>query len=467
MRTAFALAVLGVVAAAGEARIIRHDLNVAIDPQKSSFGSVDRIEVEGPGTLRLPSMKGISVEADGLEGGTLEVPAGRHTYTFTFRGSLANPVQKQKGPTWVAGDETPGTIGERGSYLVRGFFVPSSRPAALRITIDVPLPHRAVAQGRRVAESEKDGHYRVTFESKSTDGVVVATGPWVVTEEKIGETSCRTYLYEADKEHAAILLSSLSEEIPRFTALFGPVPGGRFDVVENFFATGYGFANFTLLGDTVIRYVCAKAKRERLTALPAGYLDHELVHCWLGNHVLVAYDKGNWCEALTTYFTNYGAAEREKRDAAYRRKVSRMFSLKVRPEADYPLVRFREKRHDYENDIGYGKGSMVFHMLNRELGRDVFLEAVRHLVESRGGRAIGWDGLVAALSEGAGRDLEPWFKAWLERTGAPFLELGRLHVQGNRVTGTLLQAHEGRAYPLRVPIRVVTETGLSSRRSGH
>ena len=79
MRTAFALAVLGVVAAAGEARILRHDLSVTVDPQKSSFESVDRIDVEGPGTLRVPSMKGISVEAEGLEGQTLEVPAGRHT----------------------------------------------------------------------------------------------------------------------------------------------------------------------------------------------------------------------------------------------------------------------------------------------------------------------------------------------------------------------------------------------------
>ena len=115
---------------------------------------------------------------------------------------------------------------------------------------------------------------------------------------------------------------------------------------------GYGFSNFTLLGDTVIRYVAQRSRG----VLPAGYLDHELVHCWLGNYLHVDYERGNWCEALTTYFTNYGAAVREKRDAAYRRKVSQGFSLRVGPDNDYPLRSFKSKRHDFENDIGYGKG---------------------------------------------------------------------------------------------------------------
>ena len=47
--------------------------------------------------------------------------------------------------------------------------------------------------------------------------------------------------------------------------LFGPVPDGRFDVVSNFFTSGYGFPNFTLLGENVIRYVCAKTARSGQT----------------------------------------------------------------------------------------------------------------------------------------------------------------------------------------------------------
>jgi len=456
MRTLLPLVLLASAAVAGDAEVLRHDLALVLDPQRSSFEATDRVRVRGPGRLHVAAPEGVEVE-----GGEHEVGAGEHEIVVRFRGVVSNPVKKSAAATWVSGDRTAGTIGPEGTYLVRGFYVPSRTPARFRVTITTPLAHHAVAPGRRVAEEAGDATRTVVFETSSPlDGMVVVAGPWVVDEAEIDGVSCRTYLREADRAHAGLLLDTLRAEVPRFQAMLGPVPDGRFDVVENFFATGYGFPNFTLLGDTVIRYVCAKTKRAGKKTLPAGYLDHELVHAWLGNHLLVAYERGNWCEALTTWFANYGAAEREGTDAAYRRKVSRSFSLRVGEENDYPLREFKAKEHAFENDIGYGKGSMVFHMLARDLGRETFLEAVRHAVETRGGRALGWDDLVAALSEGCGRDLKPWFEPWLARTGAPVLEVGALHVEGARITGTVRQAQDGPAYPLAIPVRVTTADGV-------
>ncbi|MEM8885577.1 MAG: M28 family peptidase [Planctomycetota bacterium] len=434
--------------AIAEVEVVRHDLVVEIDPATSKLTSRDTVTLRGPGTLKVTALEGISVEP-----AEIEIGEGEQTVTVTFSGVVNNPVEKSTAATWVSGDRTAGTIGKQGSYLVRGFYVPSARPVPFKTTVRVPLPHRAVVPGRRTAESEQDGMYEVTCEtSYGLDGLVLVTGPWVVQEEKIDGISCRTYLAAEDQKYAGILLSSLREEIPHYQKLLGPVPDGRFDVVGNFFTTGYGFPNFTLLGNNVIRYVSAKAMRSRSTRLPSGYLDHELVHCWLGNYLHVDYAKGNWCEALTTWYSNYGSAVREGRDVAYRKKVSRTFSLRVFGDRDYPLREFRSKRQDFENDIGYGKGSMVFHMLEREIGKQVLLDAVRHVLATKGGQALGWDGFVAALSEGAGRDLKPWFAPWLDRPGAPILRLGTVHVDGNTVTGTILQTQEGAAFPVRVPI---------------
>ncbi|MGH7161942.1 MAG: M1 family aminopeptidase, partial [Planctomycetota bacterium] len=458
------LALSSALAAADEARLLRHDVRLTLDPAGAAFRSVDRVEVEGPGALPLAAIDGVRVSVNGEAATSLDVPEGRHVFDVVFQGVVAHPLTKASGPTWVAGDSTPGTIGEEGSYLVRGFYVQAAAPARFRVEVSVPLPHRAVSQGRRVEEREEEGVHRVVYEGgHPADGLVVVSGPWVVDERAIGDATCRTYLYERDRGHHRVLLSSLEEEIPRFTALLGPVPDGRFDVVENFFATGYGFPGFTLLGETVIRYVCEKTEREGKTALPAGYLDHELVHCWLGNHLLVDYEKGNWCESLTTYFSNYGAAEREGRDAEHRAKVSRSFSLRVKESNDYPLREFREKRHDFENDIGYGKGSMLFHMLAREIGRDALAKATRHAVETRAGQRLGWDGLVAALSEGCGRDLSVWFEPWLGRSGAPAVACGRIHFDGSGLEGTILQNQDGPAYPLKVPVRVTTVSGVEER----
>jgi hypothetical protein len=459
MRFLLAVLLLTGVAGAEGVTILGHDITITLDPKASTLDSTDRVRVRGPGTLRPETPEGVTAEP-----ASVEVPEGEHTVSIRFRGTVKAPVKRAEGATWVAGDRSAGTIGERGSYLFQGFYVASPKPSPFRVSIRVPLPHRAVAPGRRSAESEEDGQYAATFAtSYAIDRPVIVTGPWVVDEKKIDGVSCRTYLLEQDRKFAPLLLGSLEQEIPRFQKLLGPVPDGRFDVVSNFFATGYGFPNFTLLGETVIRYVSSKALRERRTALPAGYLDHELVHCWLGNYVGVDYEKGNWCEALTTWYANYGSAVRDKTDAEYRRKVSRTFSLRVYGERDYPLGDFKSKRHDFENDIGYGKGSMVFHMLEREIGQETLHTAVRHAIAKLGGKEAGWATFVAALSEGADRDLTAWFKPWLERRGAPVLRWGEVSVDGAIVTGTILQTQEGPAFPLRIPIVAETEGGREER----
>ncbi len=476
MRTLCGLLLLAALALAGEPRILGHEVTLTLDPEAGTFESIDRVLVEGPGRLSIPRLPGVTVE-----GADRDLDALEQEVVLRFAGTLPNAIEKAAAPTWVAGDRTAGIVSPKGSYLVGGFYAPSPDPTPFRVTVRVPLPHRAVSQGRRLSESEREGVHEAVYGSATPmDGLVVVTGPWKVQEREIDGVSCRTYLYAEDERHAALLFSTLAHEVPRFQRTFAmAVPEGRFDVVENFFATGYGFPNFTLLGDTVIRYVCAKTTGP---LLPSGYLDHELVHCWLGNHLLVDYAKGNWCEALTTYFANYGSAagggpspaaramgteggseaksSPEDPGREYRAKVSRSFSLRVTPANDYPLRAFQAKSHAFENDIGYGKGSMVFAMLAREIGEEAFLVAVRHAVATRGGRKLGWDDLVTALSEGAGRDLKEWFEPWLARTGAPILSFGDLRATGARLVGTILQEQPGPAYALTVPIRVRTAEGI-------
>lgn len=451
-----ASALLLAASAAAAPGLRSQEIDISIDPATSAFTSVVLVEAEGPIDIPIPAMDGVECWLGEERIETLRVDTGPQRLRITFRGTIRNPVRKSSAATWVAGDSTPGSIGPEGTYLVRGFYLPSPEPLPFRISVRVPLPHRAVSQGKRVEEREEEGVHSVTYEcGYPNDGVVLVTGPWQVEERTIDGVSCRAYLYEQDRGHAGLLLSSLEQEIPRFQAIFGAVPDGRFDVVENFFATGYGFPQFTLLGDTVIRYVCAKTAAEGKTALPAGYLDHELVHCWLGNHVHVSYEKGNWCEALTSYFANYGAALREGKGAEYRAKVSRSFSLKVTPDRDYPLREFRDKRHDFENDIGYGKGSMVFDMLAREMGEEEFRAGVRGMVARLGGTLAGWDDVAA----GFGDRWKAWLEPWLSRKGGPVLECGDVRFDGALVEGTLLQGQEGPPFPLRVPVVVTTAAG--------
>jgi hypothetical protein len=425
MRAAFVQAFLIGVAVANDATVVAHDIVLRVDPASASFVSYDTVRVRGPGHLRVTAPAGIEVS-----GGDVDVPAGVHERRVRFAGRLD-------------------TIGESGSYFGDGFFVPSPRPSPFTVTIGVPPPHRAVAPGRRLDEWEADGLRFVTHSGAcASDGFVVVTGPWEVDEATIDGVACRTYLFGHDREHAATLLATLRAAVPRYSKLFRPLPDGRFDVVECVFGAGQGFSGFVLLGDPALPDV-------------SSHLEHALVRSWFGHHVRVDHARGDWSEALAAYFADYRASERAGNDAAYRARVARGFSLRVGAESDYPLRRFQKTRHRHDRDIGHGKGSMVFAMLARELGRRTFLIAVWYALQTRGGRGqrLGWDDWVAALSKGVGRDLGPWFEPWLDRTGAPILEIGTLKVKRHAVAGTIRQAQPGLAYPLRVPVRVTTDAG--------
>ena len=79
-----------------------------------------------------------------------------------------------------------------------------------------------------------------------------------------------------------------------------------------------------------------------------------------------------------------------------------MYSLKVRKKDEYPLLDFRSKVHDYENDIGYGKGSMVFHMFRRLVGDEAFQRGLQKVVAEGGGRELGWNDIAKLMVEGSG-----------------------------------------------------------------
>jgi hypothetical protein len=422
MRAVLVLALLVASALAEEATVISHDIVLRIDPG-SSFVSYDTVQVRGPGRLRVTVPAGVEVT-----GGDVDVPAGVHERRVRFAGRF-EPVGTRGQPV------------DPRSFVTEGFFVPSSHPSRFTITIGVPPPHHAVAPGRRLDEWEADGLRFVTHAGLlPSDRLVVVTGPWEVSEEEIDGVSCRTYFLARDRQLAADALATLRAEVPRYQELFGPLPGRRFDVVQGI--KGFFWRAYSVGSSRVVR---------------SGRIDHALAHSWFGHHVRVDPARGDWTEALTTYFADHGAAERAGDDDAYRARVARGFSLRVHTKADLPLRGFGATHHD--RDIGSGKGSMVFHMLARELGRDRFLNAVRHALENYPGDTFGWDGWVTVLGENTDRDLAPWFAPWLDRPGAPILEIGTLKVDEHVVAGTIRQAQAGLAYPLRVPVRVTTAAG--------
>jgi hypothetical protein len=104
-------------------------------------------------------------------------------------------------------------------------------------------------------------------------------------------------------------------------------------------------------------------------------------------------------------------------------------SVYIRPGDDYPLGKFVQKHDEKDNAVGYQKSAMVFHLLRQEIGEPAFWRALKQIPERYLGKVVDWKDLERVFQEAAGRDLRWFFAQWVERAGAPELELSGLRVQ--------------------------------------
>lgn len=389
-------------------------------------------------------------------------PGARAALTLTYSGVIYDPVKTANDLTFVVGDSTTGLIGNEGIYLVgeTGWYPVLKSPLALyELRVKAPAPWEIVSQGELRSRTTAAGENQFYYASDvPADSLALVGGKYDVQTADAGGVKVSTYFFADEKGIAPLYLNAVTGYLKRFSNLLGPYPYKKFDVVENFFETGYGFPSFTLLGNDVIKM------GER--ALRPGYLDHELVHDWYGNGLFFDPAKGNWVEGLTTYIANYLGNEAQGPEAArrYRLGMSQKYSLRVKPEKDYPLRKFEGKTEDFENDIGYSKAAMVFHMLRRLEGDDAFFGVLKDFTQSHIGQVVTWEDFRAVYEEALGADLGWLFDDWLDRPGLPELALEGLSAtpegSGFAVRGTIAQKSE-KPYRLPLAVRVTMESGAS------
>ncbi len=476
---ALALPILFAIAAPAlaEPRVEAHSIEVRLDPATSAIEVTDKMTVvrDGGGRLEFQLNVGLDIReaiVDGHEATGLvrvgdddewmaqwrvAIPPGtseRSEVTLRYSGKIADQVRQSEDLSFVVGDDTRGVICPEGVYLSdgSGWFPYTGTLARFDVNATIPEPYKVVTQGTR------DGAW---WRGKyPADGLALVAGKWKHEERKSGGITIGTYLSEENAAHAGLLLDAAAKYLGVYSDLLGPYGYDRFDVVENWFTTGFGMPEFTLLGKLVIRRMVMES--QRMGSIPAGYLDHEIVHCWWGNLVYPDYATGNWCEGLTSYCSNYWAKEREGPDAAreHLRRNAVRFTIRARPERDYPVRKFRGKSEDVDDDIGYGKASMLFHMLRRDIGDEAFWGTLRRVSQTRRGQRFSWDDWRAEFETTSKRNLADFFTQWLDRTGAPLLMVEETETSADggrmRVSATLRQVlREGEApWTLSVPVSV-------------
>ncbi len=471
---AAAFAVIGVPAvkpdpvAASAEPPVRHAIEAVLDPDSGRLEVTDVVTVRGRAALefRLASWLAVAeIALDGLPARAAESAGiwrvalpddGEHRITVRLRGTVP-PLPSEGG----RGAVPSAASGPAGSYLPGSAgWIPVTGDdwTAFRLTVEVPVPHRAVATGRLEEETLGETANRAVFAADwPAEQPALFAGPYSVEERHEGGIRLRTYFHEELAELSDLYLRESARHLARYSDEIGPYPFTDFHVISSPLPVGLGFPNLTYVGRTVLP----------LPFMRGRSLAHEILHNWWGNGVAVAYGGGNWAEGLTTYMADYALAEEAGADAAREMRLGWLRDYAALPaERDLPVERFTAKQHDAAQVIGYGKVAFIFHMLRGELGEAAFDEGLRRFWREQRFRVAGWADLRRAFEAASGRDLGWFFAQWLERPGAPRVELGdgRSSAEGDgfRVAFTLRQ--DAPAYRLGIPVAIDTEAGEVRRR---
>ncbi len=440
---------------------IHHDLTVTVEPEHGRLSVRDRITLppgSGERSLRFTLHPALRVRAPDPdtkirpEGAAQDRPRayrltrgpGKRMVTLEYAGRIIEPPRARPG---VKGGlrETSGTISDEGVYLdAASHWYPQLANPWVTFDLKVHLPEGwyAVSQGQPL---QKASAWRTR---DPQDSIYLVAGPFTGYHRATDWGAALVYLRQADEMLAQRYLKAAGRYLALYSRLIGPYPYAKFALVENFWETGYGMPSFTLLGPRVIR----------LPFILHTSYPHEILHNWWGNSVYVDYASGNWAEGLTSYLADHLIAEQRGRGAEHRRGVLQKYVDFVAEGRDFPLRQFRARHGEVTQAVGYSKGLMLFHMLRRRLGDAGFVGGLRRFYREQRFRRAGFDDLQAAMESEGGRDLAAFFHQWLERTGAPALQVRDVRAvpgpSGHRVQGRLVQTQAGAAYTLQVPVVV-------------
>ncbi len=452
---------------AAAAPVLEHQIRVTLKPEAHALAVTDTIIWPEPPAsdpvfelhagLQPKALDGARLERLGRDKGAipferyrLDLPKGARRVKLRYAGRLHHPLGEFGEGVGRRRQMTPGYIADDGVYLggASGWvpFFGSEHRITFSLEVEAPDGWRSVSQG---AGGEGEGGTMRWTERHPQDQIYLVAGRFHVSRQPAGPAEAQVYLREKSPKLARRYLDATGEYLELFSALMGDYPYAKFALVANFWETGYGMPSFTLMGPRVLR----------LPFIVHSSYPHEIVHNWWGNGVYVDYRAGNWSEGLTAYMADHLLKERRGRGAEYRRDQLQKYAEYVSGSRDFPLSAFTSRHSGASQAIGYGKALMLFHMLRLRLGDETFLEGLRHLYRENRFTEASYTDVRRAFEAVSSKDLSGFFGHWVERPGAPRLELEALSREKGKLVLTLAQETPGAPFPLQVPIAVRLSSG--------
>jgi hypothetical protein len=480
--------------------VLEHDLKVRFDPQRFLLQAEDTMKVQldmSTPTLRLRLHEDFAVQSvssreggqhlffrirhqDGLlvSLGALSGRIGEVTLTVRYSGvHQPAPVERELmqratvDPTEAREEEV--VIDPVLVYSNRTAWYPQFNAddyALARLRLDLPPEYMALTGGRRARTAAEGGRTVVEYvQDQPSKYITVAVGRFLeVGRRQISGVSLEVFGSGRTRRDAADALELAAAVLPFYESRFGPLPYRtlRLAVVEGFTPGGHSPPGMIVLAQR------PPLMRRSLRPDPAGFWDvpgfffaHELAHQWWGHGVAGQNYRERW---ISESFAQYAAAlwvRQRLGEEKHREVLERMREWALRFTDAGPIHLGYRLGHVKSNPqifraIVYDKGALVLAMIERVVGEEAFQAGLRALQEKFRFQKVGTDDVRRALEESSGRDLAPYFQAWVMGTALPRLEVSHHHEGGATAVDVRAQSLPG---PVPLEITLVTDAGRQPR----
>lgn len=245
------------------------------------------------------------------------------------------------------------------------------------------------------------------------------------------------------------LLSNCARVFDALTREFGPSPYGKFTLIE-VPTEQAGRARFDGASGEGFIFVNSNFVDADFNG---AYFGHEMAHQWWG----VAIGRKWWENSrgrlmLDEAMAQYGSLRAVEmiegaRTAERYRRTGYPGYIDFHNADGYFLVEAGDLDHklsdlpdgDVSRILADSKGFLVFDMLSRAVGREVYRRVLRDIARRYAFSNLSWDQFLRLIETGAGTNLQWFFTQWFERTGTPEWKLD-WRQERNSLHGVIIQS---------------------------
>jgi hypothetical protein len=479
-------------------RGVNTELNVELHPDKGTLRGSSKLEVEvtapGEDVLLLKLNRGLEVqwirddkggavrfsrEADAIslpQPGLLK-SGERRTLVIDFAGKLFNESREQ-GYSQVS----IAPAGSFASWVTEWYprLQGTGSKSRGRLTFDVPDGVTVASSGRLTSSTRNVGRSKQVFTVDRPLDFSFAAAPYFHKEETVGGVRLGIYLLRGGDAKAALYLREGSKVLEYEQSLYGAYPFDGYAVVEIPSDETGGLGGSSEQGMNLFPVGVLPED-----GFPLLLVAHEMGHSWWGN--LVGSASGPVIDEGLAQMSAVMSLEKLQGEKAmrsflkngvpgYAQSATQYFQRFAGPGGkDYPLGGTAQGSDAAAamHDIADTKGMFVYQMLREQIGHTAFVGGLRSVVQRFAGRSASVSDFRVAWESASGKDLGPFFRQWMDRTGAPELALEskvRAEGRGFVVSGSITQRGEpydvvaevALAYPGGRDIRTVAVSGPST-----